>query len=152
MTRPCVLFLNGPNANLYGRDPSGLYGHETFEQLARRCARQAQALGLGLDFRQSNHEGELVDWIQAAIGTSDGLIVNGAGLSYTSVALLDALRAFPGPIIEVHMSNIRRREPFRHRTFIAQAATGTIMGLGAVGYELALVAIGGLIAARGGSG
>ncbi len=152
MAKPRVLFLNGPNANLYGQDPSGVYGRESFEQLAERCRRKAGELELELDFRQSNQEGELIDWIQAAIGSRDGLIVNGAGLSYTSIALLDALLAFPGPILEVHMSNIRKREAFRHRTFISQAATGTIMGLGATGYELALVAIKELIRARGAKG
>lgn len=136
-----VFFLNGPNANLYGHTAGTVYGSETFEDLGKRCARRAAALGLMLSFRQSNHEGEIIDWIQEAIRKADGVVINGAGLTYTSVAILDALLAFPGPVVEVHMSNIYRREPFRHHSFISKAATGIVAGLGADGYELALEAM-----------
>jgi 3-dehydroquinate dehydratase II len=136
-----VLFINGPNANLYGHTAGAVYGSETFEQLGRRCARKAAELGLKLSFRQSNHEGEIVDWIQEGIRKSGGIVINGAGLTYTSIAILDALLAFPGPVVEVHMSNIYRREPFRHHSFISKAATGIVAGLGADGYELALEAM-----------
>lgn len=136
-----VYFLNGPNANLYGHTSKDVYGGETFEQLGRRCARAAKRLGYTLDFRQSNAEGELIDWIQEGAKRADGLLINGAGLTYTSIAILDALLAFPGPIIEVHMSNIYRREPFRHHSYISKAATGIVAGLGADGYELALEAM-----------
>jgi 3-dehydroquinate dehydratase-2 len=136
-----VVFINGPNANLYGHTAGAVYGSETFEQLGRRCARKAAALGLKLSFRQSNHEGQIVDWIQEGIKKADGIVINGAGLTYTSIAILDALLAFPGPIVEVHMSNIYRREPFRHHSFISKAATGIVAGLGADGYELALEAM-----------
>lgn len=136
-----VCFLNGPNANLYGLTDKGTYGSDTFETLQARCMAEAQRLSIALAFRQSNSEGQLVDWIQEAIGKSDGLIVNGAGLTYTSIALLDALLAFPGPVVEVHMSNIYRREPFRHHSYISKAATGVVAGLGADGYELAVVAM-----------
>jgi 3-dehydroquinate dehydratase II len=136
-----VYFLNGPNANLYGHTAGAVYGTETFEDLGKRCERKASALALTLAFRQSNHEGEIVDWIQEAIGEADGIVINGAGLTYTSIAILDALLAFPGPIVEVHMSNIYRREPFRHHSYISKAATGIIAGLGADGYELALEAM-----------
>lgn len=141
MAAPSVLFLNGPNANLYGLDAKGTYGTESFPQIEARCRRHAGALGLDLDFRQSNHEGVLVDWIQDARQSADGLIINGAGLTYTSIAILDALLAFEKPILEVHMSNIYRREPFRHHSYISKAATGIVAGLGPMGYELAITAM-----------
>jgi len=136
-----VYFLNGPNANLYGLTDKGTYGSDTYETLQSRCEVEAARLAIRLDFRQSNSEGQLVDWIQEAISGADGVIINGAGLTYTSIALLDALTAFPGPVVEVHMSNIYRREPFRHHSFISRAATGIVAGLGADGYELAVAAM-----------
>ena len=136
-----VYFLNGPNANLYGLDKHGTYGSESFASIEARCQRHAAELGLGLDFRQSNHEGVLVDWIQDARLNGDAIVINAAGLSYSSVPILDALLAFDGPIIEVHMSNIWQRESFRHQSYVSKAATGVIAGLGALGYELALTAI-----------
>ena len=141
MTQPRILFLNGPNANLYGLDAKGTYGTESFPQIEARCRSHAQNLGASLDFRQSNHEGELIDWIQAARGETDGLLINGAGLTYTSIAILDALLAYEKPIIEVHMSNIYKREPFRHHSYISKAATGIVAGLGPLGYELAITAL-----------
>lgn len=136
-----VYFLNGPNANLYGHTSKDIYGAETFEGLGRRCRKTAQSLGIKLAFRQSNWEGELIDWVQEAAKKADGVIINGAGLTYTSISLLDALLSFPGPIIEVHMSNIYRREAFRHHSYISKAATGIIAGLGADGYEFAVAAM-----------
>ena len=136
-----VYFLNGPNANLYGLTAQGTYGSDTYDTLKRRCEAEAARSGIALSFRQSNAEGELIDWVQEAIRKADGLIVNGAGLTYTSIALLDALLAFPGPVVEVHMSNIYRREPFRHHSYISKAATGIVAGLGADGYELAIIAM-----------
>jgi 3-dehydroquinate dehydratase-2 len=136
-----VYFLNGPNANLYGHTAGAVYGTETFEDLGKRCMRKAKELGLDLSFRQSNFEGELINWIQDGIRKADGIVINGAGLTYTSIPLLDALLAFPKPIVEVHMSNIYRREPFRHHSYISKAATGIVAGLGADGYELALEAM-----------
>ncbi len=141
MTSPAVFFLNGPNANLYGLDPDGTYGRHSFVALQERCQVRATSLSLHLEFRQSNHEGEIIDWIQEARTQAQGIIINATGLTYTSVAILDALLSFPGPIIEAHMSNIWKREPFRHSSFISKAATGVIAGLGALGYELALEAI-----------
>jgi 3-dehydroquinate dehydratase-2 len=138
---PKIFFLNGPNANLYGLDAKGTYGTESYPQIKQRCETHAKSLGIALDFRQSNHEGELIDWIQEARRDAEGLIINGAGLTYTSIAILDALLAFEKPIIEVHMSNIYRREPFRHHSFISKAATGIVAGLGPLGYELSLTAI-----------
>jgi 3-dehydroquinate dehydratase-2 len=140
-TPPKVFFLNGPNANLYGLDKSGTYGTESFVSIGKRCQDHAATLGLDLDFRQSNHEGVLVDWIQEAREKAEGIVINAAGLTYSSVPILDALLAFDGPIIEAHMSNIWKREPFRHHSYISKAATGVIAGLGALGYELALTAV-----------
>ena len=146
MTAPIpILFLNGPNANLYGLDPGGTYGTESFPALKARCERHAASVGVALDFRQSNHEGVLIDWIQEARGTAAGLAINAAGLTYTSVAILDALLAFPGPIIEAHMSNIWKREPFRHHSYMSRAATGVVAGLGGLGYELAVTALATLV-------
>lgn len=140
-----VMFLNGPNANLYGLDPGGTYGTNSFPQIREACLDRAEALGIRLDFRQSNHEGVLIDWIQEARQGCDGVLINAAGLTYTSVAILDALLAFDGPIIECHMSNIWKREPFRSHSYISKAATGVIAGLGVRGYLLALDAMHGLL-------
>ncbi len=141
-----IMFLNGPNANLYGLDPKGAYGTDSFPQIEATCMARAAELGVTLDFRQSNHEGVLIDWIQEARQTCDGLLINAAGLTYTSIAILDALMAFEGPIIECHMSNIWKREPFRSHSYISKAATGVIAGLGVQGYLLGLSAMNTLIA------
>jgi 3-dehydroquinate dehydratase II len=146
MPAPIVYFLNGPNANLYGLDRNGTYGPDSFAAIRKRCEDHAASLGLTLEFRQSNHEGVLVDWIQEAREKAAGLVINAAGLTYTSVTILDALLAFEGPIIEAHMSNIWKREPFRHHSYVSRAATGVVAGLGAMGYELALTAVARLIA------
>lgn len=145
---PKIMFINGPNANLYGLDASGTYGRQSFAQIRDACLEKATMLGLELEFRQSNHEGEIIDWIQEARRDCAGLLINAAGLTYTSVAILDALLAFDGPILECHMSNIWKREPFRHHSFVSRAATGVIAGLGADGYLLALTAMQGLLGAR----
>ena len=142
---PTVFVLNGPNLNLLGvRDPS-IYGRDTLGDIEERCAARAAALDLELDFRQTNHEGQLVDWIQEARESADGIILNAGALTHTSVALLDALSAAELPVIEVHLSNIFRRESFRHHSYVSLAASGVICGLGAQGYELALDAIAHLI-------
>lgn len=143
-----VFFLNGPNANLYGLDQRGTYGSESFASIQQRCEAHAAELGLQLQFRQSNHEGVLVDWIQEARLQADAIVINAAGLTYTSVAILDALLAFEGPIIEAHMSNIWKRESFRHHSYVSKAATGVIAGLGAMGYRLALDAVAQLLEAE----
>ncbi|MCO7636608.1 3-dehydroquinate dehydratase [Pseudomonas sp. S 311-6] len=144
-TKALVWFLNGPNANLYGLDANQVYGNDSFPVLQQRCEAKAAALQLDLRFVQSNYEGQLVDWIQQARGTAAGIIINAAGLTYSSVPILDALLAFPGRIIEVHMSNIWRREPFRHHSYISKAADGVIAGLGGNGYEMAIEAMSRLI-------
>jgi len=140
-----VWFLNGPNANLYGLDASKTYGTDSFPVLQQRCEHKAASLGIQLNFVQSNHEGQLVDWIQEARGAAQGIIINAAGLTYSSVPILDALLSFPGRIIEVHMSNIWRREAFRHHSYISKAADGVIAGLGGDGYELSIEAMSRLI-------
>lgn len=144
---PTAWFLNGPNANLYGLDAAGTYGRESWPQLRQRCLDVAEEQGLELEMRQTNDEGELVTWIQMARTEAQGLLINAAGLSYTSVAVLDALGMFEGPVLEVHMSNIHRREPFRNTTFTSKGATGGIFGLGALGYELAVTAMARLLRA-----
>jgi len=145
---PLVFFLNGPNANLYGLDKAGLYGAQSFDALRAGCLTTARDARIELDFRQSNAEGELIDWVHEARWRASGLIINGAGLTYTSVALLDALLAFGKPVIEVHMSNIWKRESFRHRSLLSPAATGVIAGLGAEGYALAVQAMAKLVRAK----
>jgi len=140
-----VMFLNGPNANLYGLDPKGSYGNDSFPQIESACMACAEDLGLELIFRQSNHEGVLIDWIQEARTSCDGILINAAGLTYTSIAILDALLAFDGPIIECHMSNIWKREAFRSQSFISKTATGVIAGLGVQGYLLGLTSMNTLI-------
>jgi 3-dehydroquinate dehydratase-2 len=144
---PTIFVLNGPNLNLLGvRDPA-IYGHDTLADIEARCRTRAAALDLEIDFRQSNHEGQLVDWIQEARGAADGIILNAGALTHTSVAIFDALSAAELPVIEVHLSNIFRRERFRHHSYVSLAANGVICGLGAHGYELALEAVAGLIEA-----
>jgi 3-dehydroquinate dehydratase-2 len=145
---PTVYILNGPNLNLLGvRDPS-VYGRDTLADIEERCLARASALGLQIDFRQTNHEGQLVDWIQEARESADGIILNAGALTHTSVAVLDALSAAALPVIEVHLSNIFRRESFRHHSYVSLAASGVICGLGAQGYELALDAVASLIEAE----
>ncbi|MGO4329284.1 type II 3-dehydroquinate dehydratase [Cupriavidus sp. 2TAF22] len=136
-----IWFLNGPNANLYGLDANKTYGSDSFPVLQSRCEQKAESLNADLRFLQSNYEGQLVDWIQEARGVADGIIINAAGLTYSSVPILDALLSFPGPIIETHMSNIWKREPFRHHSYISKAADGVIAGLGGDGYEFAIEAV-----------
>jgi 3-dehydroquinate dehydratase II len=142
---PTVFVLNGPNLNLLGiREPS-IYGRDTLGDIEERCTARAAALGLEIDFRQTNHEGQLVDWIQEARESADAIILNGGALTHTSVALLDALTAAELPVVEVHLSNIFRRESFRRRSYVSLAANGVICGLGGQGYELALDAVASLI-------
>ncbi len=140
-----ILILNGPNLNLLGEREPEVYGRTTLADIASACDSRARTLGLTVDFRQSNHEGELVQWVQEARGTASGLIVNAAGYTTTSIALLDALKTFEGPIVELHLSNIFRREPFRQESYVSLAADGIICGFGASGYELALDAIARLV-------
>jgi 3-dehydroquinate dehydratase-2 len=143
-----ILVLNGPNLNLLGTRQPEIYGRASLADVEKSCRRRAGELGLGLEFRQSNHEGELIDWIQQARGKMAGIVINPAGYSHSSVALLDALVASDLPVIEVHLSNIFKREAFRHHSFVSEAARGVICGLGPRGYLLALDAIADIIAAK----
>jgi 3-dehydroquinate dehydratase-2 len=144
---PTVFILNGPNLNLLGVREPATYGYDTLGDVEQRCLARAVALDLSLDFRQTNHEGQLVDWIHEAREAADGIILNAGALTHTSVAVLDALNAAELPIVEVHLSNIFRRESFRHHSYVSLAANGGIFGLGPQGYELALEAIATLIEA-----
>jgi len=136
-----LLVLNGPNLNLIGRREPEIYGRDSLDDIATAVRGRAKDFGLSVDFRQSNHEGELVTWIQEARDTARGIIINPGGFSHTSVALLDALIFTELPVIEVHLSNIFRRESFRHHSFVSSAAQGVICGLGPQGYLLAVDAI-----------
>lgn len=142
---PAVLVLNGPNLNMLGVREPGIYGNATLADIEAGCRRRAQALGLELDFRQSNHEGELVTWIQEARGGFAAIVLNAGAYTHTSVAILDALKAAGLPVIEVHLSNIHQRDTFRHHSYVSLVARGVIMGLGPLGYELAIEAAARLI-------
>jgi 3-dehydroquinate dehydratase-2 len=143
-----ILVLNGPNLNLLGSREPAIYGHQTLADIEKSCREHAQSLGLAMDFRQSNHEGVLIDWIQQGRGKAAGIVVNPAGLGHSSVALLDALLASELPVIEVHLSNIFRRESFRRHSYVSEAARGVICGLGAHGYLLALDALAEILGAK----
>ncbi len=140
MAKP-VFILNGPNLNLLGTREPEIYGRDTLGDIEALARKRSQALGLEIDFRQTNGESELIGWVQEARTAASALIVNAAGLTHTSVALLDALQASALPVIEVHLSNIFRRDSFRQHSYVSLAATGVICGLGAKGYELALEAV-----------
>ncbi len=133
-----VFVLNGPNLNLLGRRQPEIYGHETLDDVERDCRVLAAQLGLTLRFHQSNREYELIDWIHEAREAAVGIVINPAAFTHTSVAILDALNAFEGAVIEVHISNVHKREAFRHHSYVSLRADGVIAGLGVLGYQLAL--------------
>jgi len=133
--------LNGPNLNLLGKREPHIYGHTTLAEIELRCQKACSNLGLTLLFRQSNHEGQLVEWVHDAREHASGIVINPAGYSFTSVALLDALKASDLPVVEVHITNIHRRESIYHKSLVSLAALGVICGLGPAGYELALTAL-----------
>ncbi len=140
MSKP-IYVLNGPNLNLLGVREPEIYGHDTLSDIESRCQALLEGTGLDLVFRQSNHEGELVDWIQEARTEACALIINPAAYTHTSVALYDALKALSLPIIECHLSNPHAREPFRHHSYVSLAAKGIVAGFGSIGYELAIRAV-----------
>ncbi|MFN0263175.1 type II 3-dehydroquinate dehydratase [Tepidamorphus sp. 3E244] len=140
--QPLRLFvLSGPNTNLYGLDDTGTYGSLTLSDIADLCRAKGTELGAEIDFRQSNHEGELVDWIQEARTAASGIVINAGSLSYTSIAILDALSAVGTPAIQVHVSNVFKREAFRHHAPLAAAVMGCVVGLGPEGYTIAVEAL-----------
>jgi len=136
-----IIIINGPNLNLLGEREQSQYGSTTFEELKDNCFKKSNEIGIELDFIQSNIEGELVNLIQNARTKYDGMIINAAGFTHTSVSIRDALDLFKKPIIELHISNIHKREEFRHKSLISDIATGGIFGLGVEGYILAIISI-----------
>ena len=136
-----LLVLNGPNLNLLGTRQPEVYGSETLEEIEAMCGETAASLGIGLEFKQSNHEGALVDAIHAARGVHDGIVLNAGAYTHTSIALMDAISSVELPVIELHLSNIHAREDFRARSYIARVALAQICGLGAAGYPLAIGAL-----------
>jgi len=145
-----VLILNGPNLNLLGQREPDIYGHETLAEIEMRCHDKAERLKVAIAFRQSNEEGTLVSWIQEARDGVDAIVLNAGAYTHTSIAILDALKAYPGLKIELHLSNPAAREGFRRRSYVALAADGVIAGFGALGYELALEAVAAHLADRAG--
>jgi 3-dehydroquinate dehydratase-2 len=141
-----VYVLNGPNLNLLGKRQPHIYGHETLADVERDCRKLAEELKLELRFHQSNREYELIDWIHEAREDGAGIVINPAAFTHTSVALLDALNTFEGPVIEVHVSNIHKRESFRHHSYVSLRAEGVIAGCGVEGYALAVRRIATLLA------
>ncbi len=140
-----ILILNGPNLNMLGRREPELYGSETLDNIKQQCEQHGEKLGLEVDFRQSNDEAELIGWVQRADDNFAGIIFNAGAFTHTSIALMDALKTQDIPIIEVHLSNIYRREEFRHTSYIAMAATAGVFGFGADSYLLALSGIANII-------
>ena len=143
-----VLVLNGPNLNMLGKRQPEIYGRETLADVEKACRAEADRLGIKVEFAQSNHEGALVDRIQAAREANAGIVINAGAYTHTSIAIHDALAAVELPVIEVHLSNIFRREPFRHHSYVSGVAKGVICGFGAHGYVLALEAVAHLLATR----
>ena len=144
MSSQLIAVLNGPNLNLLGAREREHYGAVTLEEIEQRCAARAKSLGFETDFRQTNSESELVGWVQD-FSEAAGIVINAAAYTHTSIAIHDAIKAIKAPCIEVHLSNIAAREHFRHRSYVSPGASGTIFGLGAAGYELAIDAIAGIV-------
>jgi 3-dehydroquinate dehydratase-2 len=150
---PLIAVLNGPNMNMLGLRQPHLYGSATLDDVEQLCAETAEMLGLAIDFRQTNSEGELVSWVQECRGRAQGIIINPAGYTTTSIALMDALLSTELPVIEVHVTNIHRREEFRQHSYVSKVAVGVIAGLGVRGYALALQGMADLLeVADGGAG
>ena len=149
MTAPVIHILNGPNLNLLGQRQPEIYGHDTLDDISRACAALGAELGLETELHQTNHEGVLVEMIHDARGVAQGIIINPAAYTHTSVAILDALTMFEGPVIEVHLSNIHRREAFRHHSYVSARADAVIAGCGVQGYLLALRQLAHMLAPKG---
>ncbi len=147
MPKP-IYILNGPNLNLLGLRQPEIYGRQTLDDVAEGLSTLAEELGLSIKFHQSNHEGQLVDWVQEARAKASAVIINPAAYTHTSVAILDALYTFEGPVIEVHISNVHKRESFRHHSYVSLRADGVIAGCGTEGYALALRRVATLLAGK----
>ena len=145
MDLPLIAVLNGPNMNMLGLRQPHIYGRATLDDVEALCAETAEQLGLAIDFRQTNGEGELISWVQECRDRAAGIVINPAGYTNTSIALMDALLSVELPVIEVHISNIHRREEFRWHSYVSKAAVGVICGLGVRGYALALTAMADLL-------
>jgi len=141
MSEPLVFVLNGPNLNLLGEREPEIYGHTTLPEIEAKCRKRALSLGLAIDFRQTNFEGVLIESIHEARKKAAGIIINPAGLTFTSIALLDSLKMFDGPKIELHISNVHKREEIYHHSLVSRTATAVMAGLGPSGYEIALDAM-----------
>ena len=142
---PKILVVNGPNLNMLGVREPAVYGHDRLADIEKLCRKAGRGFGLAIDFRQSNHEGEIVGWLQEARGSCAGIVINAGAYTHTSIAILDALQLTELPVIEVHLSNIFRREEFRHHSYVSLAARAVICGLGPTGYRLALEALADLL-------
>ena len=147
-TPPLVAVLNGPNLNMLGLRQPEIYGAATLDDVEAMCAEVAEGLDLAIDFRQTNGEGELIGWVQECRGRADGIVINPAAYTHTSVALMDALLTIELPVIEVHISNVHRRESFRHHSYVSRVAVGVIAGLGVRGYAFALQAMAAILDER----
>jgi 3-dehydroquinate dehydratase-2 len=144
-----LYILNGPNLNTLGMREPEIYGHATLKDVEKLCVKTAKGFGLDVEFRQSNHEGVIIDWIhEAQAKKAAGIIINPAGYTNTSIAILDALLQIKAPVIEVHITNIHKRESFRHVSYISKVARGVIAGCGIEGYALAITAVAGMIGAK----
>ena len=143
-----VFVLNGPNLNLLGKRQPHIYGHETLADVETECRKTGAAEGLDIRFHQSNREYEIIDWVHEAREIAGGIVINPAAFTHTSVAILDALNTFEGPVIEVHISNVHKREAFRHHSYVSLRADGVIAGLGTQGYTLALQRVARLISSN----
>ena len=140
-----IAVLNGPNLNLLGKREPEIYGYATLEDVERGCSQLASEFKLVTRFQQSNHEGQLIDWIHAAREDAAGIVINPGAYSHTSIGILDALQAFEGPVLEVHISNIHKRESFRHHSYVSQRADGVVAGFGIDGYTMAIRRMGALL-------
>jgi len=140
-----IYILNGPNLNLLGKRQPEIYGHDTLADVEASCAKVAAEFGLESKLMQSNHEGQIIDWIHEARELAAGIIINPGAFTHTSVAILDALNAFEGPVFEVHISNVHKRESFRHHSYVSLRAEGVMAGFGVEGYALAMRRMGSLL-------
>jgi len=147
--RPKIVILNGPNLNLLGQRQPEIYGRDTLADVEANCRQLAETVGLDLDFKQSNHEGQLIDWIHEARTGAAGLIINPGAYTHTSIAIMDAMKTCEFPILEVHISNVHQRESFRHHSYVSLVATGVMAGFGVHGYELAVRHMARLTGAKG---